>query len=328
MLDLPAVNPVDVAVLMLVGVAIWIGYRSGFVATMYSLATWVLAAAAAIAFTGPASGLLETLAHVPKPLASSLGFVVVIVAVETLFTFTGRLAIRPIVALIRRSPVNVPERALGIVPSVVRTLFVLAVAVTALVSLPVGSDVKAAVETSRFGRAVSAQVAASQPQLQALSAQLGGVPLLVTKIGEDETEKLDLPDGLQLAADPVAERQLFDLVNEERTQRGLAALVLDVRLVPVARAHSEEMFRLKYFSHQSPTSGSPFDRLKAAGITYSRAGENLAYAQSVAVAHQGLMESPGHRENILRAEWKRIGIGVISAGAYGKMVTQLFLSPP
>ena len=253
MLDLPAVNPVDVAVLMLVGLAIWTGYQAGFIATTYSLATWVLAAAAAIVFTGPATALIAAVAGVPKPLASSIAFVLVVLIVEALFSFTGHLAIRPIVALVRRSPVSVVDRILGIAPSVVRSLFIAAVAVTALVSLPLASDLKATVETSRFGRAVSAQIAAFQPQLRALSGQLGGVPLLVTKIGEDETEKLDLPDGLQLAADPVAERQLFDLVNEERAQRGLAALVWDVRLVPVARAHSEEMFRLKYFSHQSPT---------------------------------------------------------------------------
>jgi len=154
------------------------------------------------------------------------------------------------------------------------------------------------------------------------------VPLFVTKLGEDDTQKLDLPSNLTLAPDPQAERQMFDLVNEERVNVGLKPLVWDDTLVPIARAHSEEMFRLKYFSHQSPVSGSPFDRLKAAGIKYSLAGENLAYAQSVTVAHRGLMESQGHRENILRPEFQRIGIGVISAGAYGRMFTQMFVTPP
>jgi uncharacterized protein YkwD len=59
------------------------------------------------------------------------------------------------------------------------------------------------------------------------------------------------------------------------------------------------MFKLKYFSHDSPVASSPFDRLKAAGFSYLRAGENLADAQSVSVAHRALMDSPGHRENIL-----------------------------
>jgi uncharacterized protein YkwD len=214
-----------------------------------------------------------------------------------------------------------------VIPAIARSVFIVAVAILAIEALPVASEVKAAVETSRSGRIVGEQVSAVQPQISALTSQLGGSPLLVTKIGEDETEKLDLPDVLAIEPDPVAERQLYDLVNEERDKVGLAILAWDDRLVPVARAHSVEMFKLKYFSHESPNAGTPFDRLKMAGIGYSRAGENLAYAQSVSVAHRALMDSPGHRENILRPEFTRIGIGVVNAGAYGRMVTQLFITP-
>ena len=322
-----ALNPVDAAVLLLVAVAAWFGYRAGFVATMYSLASWVLAVAAALAFAGPATAFVETLAGFPRPLAATIAFVVTIVAAEALFSAAGYLAIRPIVGVVRRSPLGIADRILGTVPAAIRSLFIVAVAILAIEALPLGSDVKAAVEASRTGRVVNAEIVAFQPQIESFTGQLGGSPLLVTRVGEDQTERLDLPDGIDLAPDPVAERQLFDLVNEERTQRGLDALVWDERLVPVARAHSQEMFTLKYFSHESPTSGSPFDRLKAAGVMYSRGGENLAYAQSVAVAHQALMGSPGHRENILRPEFTRIGIGLISGGAYGRMVTQLFLTP-
>ena len=295
--------------------------------TAYSLASWILAVAAAFAFQGPATTLIAAIARLPQPVSAALGFMVVILVVESLFSITGYLAVRPIVGLIRRSPVDGADRVLGIVPSVVRSLFVVAIAIVAIEALPVSSEVKAAVETSRTGRMVGDQLAIYQPEIVAFTGQLGGAPLLVTKLGEDDTQKLDLPDGLQLAPDTVAEKQLFELVNEERSQRGLLALAWDDRLLPVARAHSEEMFKLKYFSHQSPVAGSPFDRLKAAGITYSRAGENLAYAQSVAIAHRALMDSPGHRENILRPEFVRIAIGVISAGAYGRMVTQLFITP-
>jgi uncharacterized protein YkwD len=320
-----AVSPVDAAVLALMGVAAWFGYRAGFVATMYSLATWILAVAAALAFQGPATTLIQTFA-LPEPVAATIGFVVAVVVVEALFSLAGHVAIRPVVALVRRSALSGVDRFLGIVPATIRSLFIVAVAIVAIEALPVSSEVKAAVETSRTGRLVLAEVAAFQPQLEALTGQLGGSPLLVTRLGEDQTEHLDLPDGIELAPDPIAERQLFDLLNEERVQRGLDALVSDERLVPVARAHSEEMFRLKYFSHESPVTGTPFDRLKAAGITFSRAGENLAYAQAVSVAHRALMQSPGHRENILRPEFTRIGIGVINAGAYGRMVTQLFIT--
>ena len=322
-----ALNPVDAAVLLLVAVAAWFGYRAGFVATMYSLASWVLAVAAALAFAGPATAFVEALAGFPRPLAATIAFVVTIVAAEALFSAAGYIAIRPIVGLVRRSPIGIADRILGTVPAAIRSLFIVAVAILAIEALPLGSDVKAAVEASRTGRVVNAEIVAFQPQIESFTGQLGGSPLLVTRVGEDQTERLDLPDGIDLAPDPVAERQVFDLVNEERTQRGLDALVWDEHLLPVARAHSQEMFTLKYFSHESPISGSPFDRLKTAGITYSRAGENLAYAQSVSVAHRALMDSPGHRENILRPEFTRIGIGVISAGIYGRMVTQLFITP-
>jgi uncharacterized protein YkwD len=322
-----ALNPIDVAVLALIGVAAWYGYRSGFVATAYSLASWILAVAAALAFEGPAANVVERLANLPTPLAATIGFVVTIVIAEALFSAAGYLAIRPIVALVRRSPFSAADRILGTLPAGMRSLFIVAVAILAIEALPVASEVKAAVETSRTGRAVNAQVAKLQPELEAFAGQLGGAPLLVTRIGEDQTEQLDLPDGLELSPEPVAERQLFELVNDERTQRGVVALAWDEHLVPVSRAHSEEMFRLKYFSHDSPVTGSPFDRLTSARVSYSRAGENLAYAQSVSVAHRALMDSPGHRENILRPEFTHIGIGVVSAGPYGRMVTQLFLAP-
>ena len=326
MTDLPF-SPIDIVVLALVGFAAWSGYRAGFVATSYSLASWILAAAAAIAFEGPVAKALDVFVRLPKQLETTIAFVGIIAVVEMLFAATGYAAVRPIVAALRKSSLNLIDRTLGIIPSVGRTFFIVAVLVLAIEALPVSSEIKAAVEDSRTARIVNDQVQTYQPQIAAFTSQLGGGPLLVTKLGEEDTEKLDLPDGLSLSTDAVAEGELFGLVNQERAQRGLAALVWDDGLVPVARAHSEEMFKLKYFGHQSPVSGSPFDRLKAAGITYTRAGENLAYAQSVAVAHRALMDSPGHRENILRREFTRIGIGVINAGAYGRMVTQLFITP-
>src|SRR5206468_10159398 len=247
-----------------------------------------------------------------------------------LFSLAGFFALTPVVRAIHRvRAIEVTDRVLGIFPAAARALFVMAIVLAAFVVSPVSSDLKAAVESSRIARELIDQITQLQPTLSKLSGQLGGetVPLFVTKLGEDQREDLDLPNDLQLSPDPVAERQMFDLVNEERTAVGLRALIWDDRLLPVARKHSEEMFRLKYFAHQSPVSGSPFDRLKAAGITYSRAGENLAYAQSVSVAHRGLMQSQGHRENILRPEFTNIAIGVISAGPYGRMFTQLFVTP-
>ena len=320
---------IDAAILAIIGFSVWNGYRSGFIATAYGLATWIISFAAAVVLQTPAASLVEKFG-VSTATARPLAFVIVIIAVEGLFSLAGHFALTPVVRTVHASSSWALglDRALGIFPSVARSLFVVGIILAAAVVSPMPAELKAAVESSRISRALIERVTALQPQLAALSGQLGdNVPLFVTKLGADDTEKLDLPSDLQLVADPVAERQMFDLVNDERASAGLSRLVWDERLVPVARAHSEEMFKLKYFSHTSPVAGSPFDRLKAAGITYTRAGENLAYAQSVTIAHRGLMESQGHRENILRPEFTMIGIGVISAGAYGRMFTQMFVTP-
>ena len=321
-------SPIDAAILLLIAAAIWGGYRSGFIATTYGLATWKVSFAAAVLFQPQAAELVEKFGLSPA-LARPVGFIVVLVLVEALFSIAGLLALTPIVRAVHRvRSIERADRILGIFPAAARALFVLAIVLAALVVSPVSSDVKATIESSRIARALIDQISALQPTLARLSGQLGeSVPLFVTRLGEDQRESLDLPDDLALSPDSVAERQMLDLLNEERTSAGLRALVWDDRLLPVARQHSEEMFRLKYFAHLSQATGTPFDRIKSAGITYSRAGENLAYAQSVAVAHRGLMQSPGHRENILRPEFTHIAIGVISAGAYGRMFTQVFVTP-
>jgi uncharacterized protein YkwD/uncharacterized membrane protein required for colicin V production len=321
-------SAIDAAILLLLAAAVWGGYRSGFIATTYGLATWIVSFAAAVVFQAQAAQVVEKLGVLPAT-AQPIGFIVVLVLVESLFSIAGFFALTPVVRAVHRvRSIEVADRVLGIFPAAARALFVMGIVLAAFVVSPVGSDLKAAVESSRVARGLIDQISALQPTLAKLSGQLGEtVPLFVTKLAEDQSEALDLPNDLQLSVDPVAERQMFDLVNEERTAVGLNTLAWDDRLLPVARQHSEEMFRLKYFAHQSPVSGSPFDRLKAAGITYSRAGENLAYAQSVSVAHRGLMQSQGHRENILRPEFTRIAIGVVSAGPYGRMFTQMFVTP-
>jgi len=320
-------NPIDLLLVAIMVLAAIKGGRAGFVTTTYGLVTWVTALLVALALQGPTAGVLGRIG-LASPIARAVGFILVLLALETLFTLLGRALIAPLVRTLHRSRAGAAaDRLLGVFPAILRVLVIAAIALAAALVLPVGNDVRAAIDGSRIAQVLVAQVSAIQPRLGAFAGEPDGAPLFVTKLGADDTQKLDLPDALTLVPDPEAEQQLFVLVNEERTTRGLAALVWDPRLVPVARAHSEEMFRLKYFSHQSPVAGSPFDRIAAAKIAYRRAGENLAYAHSVAAAHRGLMESPGHRENILHPEYTRIGIGVISAGPYGRMFTQLFLTP-
>lgn len=121
------------------------------------------------------------------------------------------------------------------------------------------------------------------------------------------------------------EIQMFNLVNQERVKMGLKELKIHEDLVKLARLKSKDMIDLRYFAHQSPTYGSPFDMMRRAGVAFSYAGENLAGAPTVDRAHTALMNSPGHRANILNPNFTHVGIGIIDGGPYGKMFTQLFI---
>ncbi|WP_083273395.1 CAP domain-containing protein [Geosporobacter ferrireducens] len=124
------------------------------------------------------------------------------------------------------------------------------------------------------------------------------------------------------------EQQMVDLVNRERAKNGLAALTVDLEVAKVAGIKSQDMVDNNYFSHNSPTYGSPFDMLKKFGISYLHAGENLAGNATVEKAHNALMNSSGHRQNILSPNFTHIGIGVRPSGKYGYIYTQMFISKP
>lgn len=119
------------------------------------------------------------------------------------------------------------------------------------------------------------------------------------------------------------EKKVVELVNVERAKYGLPALTLNTKLSAVARAKSQDMKDKKYFSHTSPTYGSPFDMMKSFGITYKSAGENIAmgYKTPEAVVN-GWMNSAGHRANILSSSFKEIGVGYVASGNYW---TQMFI---
>jgi uncharacterized YkwD family protein len=121
----------------------------------------------------------------------------------------------------------------------------------------------------------------------------------------------------QLSAD---EQKLIQLVNQERTKAGLKPLAIDYELARVARIKSQDMEANNYFSHDSPTYGSPFQMMKDFGIKFTAAGENIAKTSSVERAHTGLMNSEGHRANILNPNFTHIGVGI--SGYY---YTQMFI---
>ena len=119
------------------------------------------------------------------------------------------------------------------------------------------------------------------------------------------------------------EQEVVDLVNQIRKNHGLNPLTVNWQLSRVARYKSQDMLDKKYFSHTSPTYGSPFDMIKAFNISYRTAGENIAmgYTTPSAVVN-GWMNSTGHRANILNANFTQIGVGYVANGHYW---TQMFI---
>lgn len=121
------------------------------------------------------------------------------------------------------------------------------------------------------------------------------------------------------------EKEVFDLINKQRTNNGLAALKNDSELQRVARIKAQDMVDNNYFSHTSPTYGSPFDMLKSFKISYKTAGENIAGNSSNSSVVTAWMNSSGHKANILNSNFNYTGIGVVSSPKYGKMYVQLFI---
>ena len=113
------------------------------------------------------------------------------------------------------------------------------------------------------------------------------------------------------------EQEVIRLVNAERAKYGLAALEEDWELSRVARYKSQDMHDEHYFSHTSPTYGTPFEMIRAFGLSYRAAGENIAvgYATPAAVV-AGWMASEGHRANILSSSYTKIGVGYVADGNY------------
>ncbi len=122
-------------------------------------------------------------------------------------------------------------------------------------------------------------------------------------------------------------KEVVRLTNEERKKNGLSALKMDPELNNAAQKKSADMASNGYFSHNSPTYGSPFDMLKQFGIEYSVAAENIAAGQDTAQAVvDGWMNSEGHRKNILNKSVTHIGVGMAEGGAQGPYWTQLFIA--
>ena len=140
-----------------------------------------------------------------------------------------------------------------------------------------------------------------------------------------QAEEPMVPADQNLSGLNAQEREMVEYVNQERAKAGLAPLQVDLDLARVARIKSQDMVDNGYFDHNSPTYGSPFEMMRSFGISYRAAGENIAKNRSVIGAHTALMNSEGHRANILNPNFTHMGIGIVENGGM-VTVTQMFIA--
>ncbi len=121
------------------------------------------------------------------------------------------------------------------------------------------------------------------------------------------------------------EKEVFDLINQQRINNGLTAVKVDAELQRVARIKAHDLVDNNYFAHESPTYGTPFQMMTSFKISYKTAGENIAGNSSNSGAVNAWMNSSGHKANILNSSFNYTGIGVVSSPKYGKVYVQMFI---
>lgn len=293
-----------------------------FILEVLDFASFLLALILSFSLYNFPAKFFETEFNIPHGLSLVLGFMAVWFLTETIFYVLVRTFKLPGEAWVRRV---LATRVLSIIPALLKGLIFIALALVMLATFPIQPSIKKAVLDSKIGSQILKNVTALEQPVKNVFGGVTNDSLTFLTIKPKTNERINL--GFQttdFTTDQAAERAMVELVNQERVKRGLKELKLDENLRSIARAYSADMFTRGYFSHYSPEGKTVADRVLSAGIDFLVVGENLAYAPNLESAHKGLMNSEGHRANILSSDYGKIGIGVMDGGTYGKMFVQVF----
>lgn len=321
-------NLLDLIILVILGYFVWSGYQQGLLLGILNLVRTAAALFLSLTLYPQWGDVLIGRFGLSKVVGQVVGFVIILILVEVILGFIISKFHKVIFnTLFKIKPLFVLDKVLGIVPSVIIGLILITTFTLLPLILPIGNGFKDPVQQSWWGRNVIPQAVAYEPLLESFIYKLPTRNLIymVTRNPEsDETIAIDKPDKSQLKISPEDEDKMLTLLNLERVKVGLKPVVMDPQLLEVARKHSRDMFERGYFSHYTPEGKNPFQRMDEDKVQYQAAGENLAFAPTVEIAHQGLMNSKGHRENMLNQNFGKVGIGVIDGGFYGRMFSQEF----
>jgi uncharacterized protein YkwD len=323
-MNLPSLNGnwVDFVILLILIYFASEAFRHGvwvILADFVSFTGALLTSLRAYKFT---SAFLRNNFSLSHSISNALGFLITAVILEAIFGFLLAHAITKLPTKLWK---NKWSKYLAVIPALGEGIILIAFILTLVIGLPVRPSIKNDVSDSKIGSFLLTQTSGAEKFVNEI---FGGViedslTYLTVKPGSKESIPISV-ERTELSVDSVSETEMFKLLNKERRERGLPELSWAPEIVPVARSHARDMWERKYFSHFSPEGEDVGDRLDKAGIAFTIAGENLAMAPTLSTAHTGLMNSEGHRANILEPKFKRVGIGVIDNGVYGKMFVQVF----
>lgn len=315
-------NYVDIILLLIMALAVWGGWKRGFIIGAINLIVWIGSLLAGFFFYQDAGNFLKEAFPQLDVWALPIAFLFIVVLSRITLGALFNLVLKKTPGEAHAHGVN---RFLGLFPGVVNGIIYTTIIAALLLSVPLMYGITQKAKESTLTKMLAVNAGWLDEKLspifdEAVQKSLTGITV---EPEPDETVRLNfiVKDA---KARPALEMKMLDLINGERIKRGLKALRWDPELLPVARAHSMDMFSRGYFSHYSIEGKDPFDRMKAAGIKYYSAGENLALGPTLKICHEGLMKSPGHRANILNPTFGRVGIGILDGGSYGLMITQEF----
>lgn len=321
-MDILGFNIVDLAIIVITGIFIREGVRKGFFALAFELAGFTIGIIVALLVYAPAGNFLSGAFGLGRPFAKVIGFLAVWFLIATLLPTLTHFIYTKIPTETLKHKLN---HAFGALPAIAEALLLISFVLSLAVSFPFPTVLKDRVFDSRVGEPLTRL----SYRIESLATAMLDPDIRETlgfmTIGEGPTDSVELGFTTEKSyPDETFEGLMLEMVNEERKAEGLKPYVVDQTLVEVARLHSSDMLRHGYFSHLTPEGETPADRALEGGVIFRKVGENIAYSPDVRMAHEGLMNSPTHRANILSPEFTRIGIGIQNAGARGIMFTQNF----
>jgi uncharacterized protein YkwD len=314
-------NWVDILLVTVLLLSAWTGWRKGFILGTLYLLTWTgsfVLGYFLYTYTAAAIDKVVTLKAWLLPVA----FLLTTIIARILIGLIARRILRTIPEKINHDKAN---HVFGVIPGLINGMIYATVIAALLLALPIRNSITSETRDSRIAITLSSQAEWANKKLAPVFDQAVRQTMssLTVKPGSHEEIKLhftcDNP-GIR----PSLEAKMLELINMERAKEGLKPLKADREQTLVARSHSKDMFARGYFAHVNPDGKDPFDRMKAAKVKFRTAGENLALAQTLQIAHTNLMNSPGHRANIMNPKYKRVGIGILDGGFYGLMISQEF----